>query len=72
MKTQPGGNSKRLIYETMGKRKRLNSFRLVVLLKESGSEFQYLGAAYLTELRPYVVVLFFCKTNTFRKINVQF
>ena len=34
--------------------KRLNSFRLVVLLKESGREFQYLAAAYLTELKPYV------------------
>ena len=33
--------------------------------KESASEFQYLAVAYLTELRPYVVVLGFGKTNTF-------
>ena len=57
MKTQTGGNSKRLIYEAMGKSKCLNSFRLVVLLKESGSKIQNLAVAYLTELRPYVVVL---------------
>ena len=46
--------------------KYLNSFGLVVLLKESGSEFQYLAAAYLSGLRQYVlVVLDFGKTNTF-------
>lgn len=55
MKTQTGSNIKSLIYETMGKKyKRLYSFKLVVLLRESGSEFQYLATAYLTELRPYV------------------
>ena len=43
----------------------LNYFRLVVLLKELGSEFKYLAAAYLTELKPYVVVLGFGKANTF-------
>ena len=46
--------------------KYLNCFGLVVLLKESGSEFQYLAAAYLSGLRQYVlVVLDFGKTNTF-------
>ena len=39
------------------KSKCLNSFQLVVLLKESGSKIQNLAVAYLTELRPYVVVL---------------
>ena len=47
------------------KSKHLNSFRLAVLLKESESEFQYLAAAYPTELRQNVVVLGFGKTNTF-------
>ena len=45
-------------------RKRLNSFRLVVRLKESGREFQNLAVTYLTELKPYVVVLGFGKANT--------
>ena len=54
-----------------GKNKRLNSFRLVVLLKESGSEFQYLAAAYLNDFWPYVAVLSFGKTNTFVPLKLQ-
>ena len=38
----------------------------MVLLKELGSEFQYPAAAYLTELKPYVVVLGFGKTTHIR------
>ena len=56
------------LWELMGKTKRVNCFGLVVLLKASGSEFQYLAAAIsisVTELRPYVAVLGFGKTNTF-------
>ena len=53
------------------KSKRRNSFRLVVLLKEQGSEFQYLAAAHPTELRLCVVILGFGKTNTFVPLKMH-
>ena len=56
--------------------KYLNSFGLVVLLKEtkrSESEFQYLAAAYLTGLRPYVLVVWILArlTHSYLEVYLQ-
>ena len=64
------------------KSKCLNSFLLVVLLKESGSKIQNLTAAYLTELRPINKInkiinkgicscFGFGKTNTFIHLKLH-